>query len=126
MTKWEWPDTFVSGTVTRVYIESEAGLFGQDDGPEINYHIGRGSGSNFQVAYHDHKDADPTITIDWQSFGTLNNPIGSTTQLQWGKNNNSPFFISSRKTILIQHRHLWFRTIHQRAGCIQSTARYHA
>ncbi|KAH7073646.1 PLC-like phosphodiesterase [Paraphoma chrysanthemicola] len=98
MNTWKWPDTFVSGAVTRVYIESEAGPFGQDDGAEINYHVGRGSGSNFQVAYHDHKDADPTITIDWQSFGTLNNPIGSTTQLQWGKNNNSPFFISSRRT----------------------------
>ncbi|KAF2023112.1 PLC-like phosphodiesterase [Setomelanomma holmii] len=127
MNTWSWPDTFVSGTATRVYIESEAGPFGQDDGAEINYHVGRGSGSNFQIAYHDHKDADPTITTDWQSFGTLNHPIGTTTRLRWGHDNNSPFFISSRKTSTDPAASLivsndppvnWMQSIYSQISCL--------
>ncbi|KAF2820997.1 PLC-like phosphodiesterase [Ophiobolus disseminans] len=127
MNTWIWPDVFLPGTRQRVYIESRAGDNGRFDGAEVNYRLGRGSRSNIQVAYHDHKDADPTITIDWQSLSTLNNPVGSVTQLQWHKDNNSPFFISSRRTSTDQQRDLvtsnnppsdWMHSIYNQTSCL--------
>lgn len=113
--------------MTRVYIESEAGLFGQDDGAEVIYHVGPNTDSDFQIAYHDHEDADPTIIIDWQSLSTLNNPVGSTTQLQWRKDNNSPFFLASRQASSNPQSSLvssnnppedWMHSIYDQISCL--------
>jgi hypothetical protein len=35
MNHWEWPQTFYPGASQRVYIESRAGILGQDDGAEV-------------------------------------------------------------------------------------------
>jgi hypothetical protein len=88
----QWPDKFLAGQSVRSNIES------QKDGGMQHYHIGNAaSGSNFHLSYTDQKDAG-IITVTFDSVRTLNHPQGTNTQLQWKKKNNSPFFLSSRRS----------------------------
>ena len=68
-----------------------------DDGAEATYTFQNWDGDTapaFQVQYREGDDG-PEILVDFQTLSTLNNAAGSTLQLQWAQNDNSPFIVSS-------------------------------
>jgi hypothetical protein len=99
-----------------------------DDGGEVSYRIAGNEGPEFQIAY-DGKPVlqDPTVSVTLTSVNTVNNRAGTKLQLQWGHDNNSPFFISSPKTSKTPATSLiasnnppidWINSIYKQISCL--------
>ncbi len=77
----------LTATVARYFgrsvHEQRDGIYLQDDGAEVSNSINN-SPAEFEVFYHGHGNAVPIVVVNFTTLSTLNNPAGTSIQLEWG------------------------------------------